>query len=402
MSKGENELFDGIQILSPQEVEASHSDGGSEEDVSTAEDTSSTEEDVPSISDGLTITPPEETSSGADFDNDGITTAPITETFTEAPEKGTTRYQALIKDLMKDEIFTGVDEEAMEEMLQDASADTVKKLMNMTLDSQFKAKEDSWKNNFSGAKKRFLEIEDKFSDADQAIQMAQRLDFLDNVSPIALSEDKNLQKNLYFEYLRGKNFSDSEARDMVEEADGIDKLEEKATSALPSLQKQASAVLQRAEEEKKTKMESYQEAENTRFQNLMTAVDSKEEFIGGLKLNKTVKEKVKNNMTTPVYKDEQGREYTSLMYKQMQQPAEFQALMSYYDQLGLFDISKDGTFKPNIDKIKKIAKTKAVSELDKVLASEDERGLGRQNSTQVSGKTSGILDMLERGYKKKR
>jgi len=150
------------------------------------------------------------------------------------------------------------------------------------------------------------------------------------------------------------------------------------------------------------KMEQYKNAQNEQFNNLMTTVDSREEFITGLKLNKTVRDKIKTNMTAPVYKDENGREYTSLMYKQMKQPAEFQALMSYYDQLGLFDVTKEGKFVPNIDKIKKVAKTKAVSELDRVLASEEERGLGRQNSSNVSGKTSGILDMLERGYKKKK
>ena len=189
---------------------------------------------------------------------------------------------------------------------------------------------------------------------------------------------------------------------MVEEADGIDKLEDKAASALPALRKQAHTIVERAEADKQTRMEQYKNAQNQQFQNLMDTVDSKEEFINGLKLNKTVKDKIKTNMTTPVYKDEQGREYTSLMYKQMKQPAEFQALMSYYDQLGLFDINKEGKFTPNIDKLKKVAKTKAVSELDRVLASEDEKGIGRQNSNSVSGKTSGILDMLERSYKKKR
>jgi len=398
MNKGENELFDGIQILSPQELEESQSGGETKsEDSETLEVSQETEEVKKeiSISDGLTILPPEETTSGEEIESTKSETL-------EAPAKGTTRYQALIKDLMKDDIFLGVDEEEIEGMLEDASADTVKKLMARTLETQFQSQTESWMNNFSGAKKRFLEIEDKFSDTDQAIQMAQRLDYLDNVSESAIAEDTNLQKNIYFEYLLGKDFSDAEARSMVEEADGIDKLEEKAQRALPSLRKAASTIVARAEQDKMHKLENYKNAQNQQFNNLMTAVDAKEEFIGGLKLNKTIKDKVKTNMTTPVYKDESGREYTSLMYKQMKQPAEFQALMSYYDQLGLFDVSKDGKFSPNIDKIKKVAKTRAVSELDRVLASEDERGLGRQNSSNVSGKTSGILDMLERGYKKKK
>jgi|TARA_R100001463_G_scaffold38908_2_gene83459 hypothetical protein len=401
MSKGENELFDGIQILSPQELEESQSGGEtkSEDSISpeVSEETKGEEKEI-SISDGLTIAPPEETTSGEEIE----TTTTESKESVEIPKKGTTRYQALIKDLMKDDIFLGVDEEEIEGMLEDASAETVKKLMAKTLETQFQYQTESWMNNFSGAKKRFLEIEDKFSDTDHAIQMAQRLDYLDNVTENAIAEDTNLQKNIYFEYLLGKNFSDAEARSMVEEADGIDKLEEKAQKALPSLRQSASQIVARAEQQKKQQLEHYKNAQNQQFHNLMHTVDSKEEFINGLKLNKTVKDKIKTNMTVPVYKDENGREYTSLMYKQMKQPAEFQALMSYYDQLGLFDVNKEGKFTPNIDKIKKVAKTKAVSELDRVLASEEERGLGRQNSSQVSGKTSGILDMLERGYKKKK
>jgi len=401
MSKGENELFDGIQILSPQELEESQLGGETKsedsENLEVSEETKGEEKEI-SISDGLTIMPPEETTSGEEIE----TTTPESKESVEAPKKGTTRYQALIKDLMKDDIFLGVDEEEIEEMLEDASADTVKKLMAKTLETQFQSQTESWMNNFSGAKKRFLEIEDKFSDTDHAIQMAQRLDYLDNVSENAIAEDVNLQKNIYFEYLLGKNFSDAEARSMVEEADGIDKLEEKAQRALPSLKQSAAQVVAKAEQDQKKQLEQYKNAQNQQFNNLMTTVDSKEEFISGLKLNKTVKDKIKANMTAPVYKDENGREYTSLMYKQMKQPAEFQALMSYYDQLGLFDVNKEGKFTPNIDKIKRVAKTKAVSELDRVLASEEERGLGRQNSSNVSGKTSGILDMLERGYKKKK
>tara|TARA_R100001163_G_scaffold45106_1_gene33977 strand:+ start:842 stop:2047 length:1206 start_codon:yes stop_codon:yes gene_type:complete len=400
MSKGENELFDGIQILSPQELEESQSGGEAKSEDSTSPEVSEEtkgKEEI-SISDDLTIAPPEETTSGEEIE----TTTTESKESVEIPKKGTTRYQALIKDLMKDDIFLGIEEEEIEGMLEDASAETVKQLMAKTLERQFKHQTESWMNNFSGAKKRFLEIEDKFSDTDHAIQMAQRLDYLDSVTENAIAEDTNLQKNIYFEYLLGKNFSDAEARSMVEEADGIDKLEEKAQKALPSLRQSASQIVARAEQQQKQQLEQYKNAQNQQFNNLMHTVDSKEEFINGLKLNKTVKDKIKANMTVPVYKDENGREYTSLMYKQMKQPAEFQALMSYYDQLGLFDVNKEGKFTPNIDKIKKIAKTKAVSELDRVLASEEERGLGRQNSSQVSGKTTGILDMLERGYKKKK
>jgi hypothetical protein len=89
------------------------------------------------------------------------------------------------------------------------------------------------------------------------------------------------------------------------------------------------------------------------------------------------------------------------MYKQMRNPSEFEMLINYYDTLGLFNLDKEGKFKPDISKLKNIAKTKAVSELDQVLSQEEERGLGRQTSVGVSKKTESALDLLKAAYGKR-
>lgn len=398
---GENELFDGIQILSPAEVEAQHNGGTEEPPVETPLEESTPPAGETIVSEEPTIVPVERTSSTEIENEEGDGNPPPAET-TEPPAEGTTRYQALIKDLANEEIFEGTTEEEMEEMLKDASADTIKRLMELTVDTKLKAKQDSWMNGFDGAKKRFLEIEDKFTDTDTAIQMAQRLEFFDTVTEDSLKADTNLQKNLYFDYLRGKNFSDDEARGMVEEADGIDKLLEKAQLALPALKQNAATFVATSEAQKREAQDNYSKTQQEQFDKLMDTVDKKEQFVDGLKINKTVREKIKKNMTAAVHKTEDGRELTSLMYKQMRAPGEFQALMSYYDTLGLFDVDKEGNFSPNIEKLKKVAKTKATTELDRVLQNEEERGIGRQNSNSPSGKQSGILGILEAGQKKRR
>ena len=117
-------------------------------------------------------------------------------------------------------------------------------------------------------------------------------------------------------------------------------------------------------------------------------------------LNKIGKEKIKQNILNPVYKDDKtGREYNSLMYKQTRNPAEFEMLINYYDTLGLFNLNKEGKFKPDISKLKQVAKTSAINDLDKIIASED-RNVGRNTSVETSEKTGNILDMLERSLKK--
>ena len=46
-----------------------------------------------------------------------------------------------------------------------------------------------------------------------------------------------------------------------------------------------------------------------------------------------------------------------------------------------------------------VAKTKAINDLDKIIAKED-RNVGRNTSVETSEKTGNILDMLERSMKK--
>lgn len=395
MSTENEELFEGIQILSPSEIESQASSGTDEPPATTEEDTPPAGGSGEGGQEELTIVVPDTSGAGTVENTDEDEPSGSS----DEPDLKTQKYQALIKDMMKDEIFAGVEEDELEEMLKEAGPETLKKLIQRTADTAFSAHKTNWENSFSGEKRRFLGLEDKFTDTDQAIRMAQQLEFLEGVTDADIEGNPELQKQLYYNYLMSKNFSQQEAVGMIEEADGIDKLLEKAKSSLPALKTQASTIVKQAEQQKAAMIEQQKETETKNFETLMNTVENREEFIPGMKINKIVREKVKNNMTTPVFTDEQGRQYTSLMYKQLRNPAEFQALMSYYDELGMFDIDKQGNFKPNISKIKTVAKTKAVQELDQVLSKEEEQGAGRSNSTRPSGKTSGLLNMLEQGFK---
>ena len=88
------------------------------------------------------------------------------------------------------------------------------------------------------------------------------------------------------------------------------------------------------------------------------------------------------------------------MYKQQRNPVEFEMLINYYDTLGLFNLDKDGKFKPDISKLKTVAKTAAINDLDKIIAAEEQRGVGRNTSVETSQKTDSILNMLENAFKK--
>lgn len=395
MRENEDELWEGVQIMAPGEVEH----------TITPDTPESTEGAAPEVieDEGLIIAPVEKSTPGVEVPatEDGEPLPSSTPPKTTEPDVQLNKHAALITDMVAAGVINGMeDEEEMKELLATADSATIKTLMEKTVNAGVEAGQDTWKNNFDGAKKRFLEIEDAFNDTDHAIQMAQRLDYLDSVSHDQIKENKDLQKQMYFQHLKAKNFTDAEATEAVQEADEIDKLEAKAIGALPALKQDAASVVENSRKQTVAQQQEAQDKYNEDFKGLMSAIDSKDEFISGLKLNKNSRDKIKANISNPVHKDENGKELTSLMYKQTKNPSEFQMLINYYDTIGLFNLDKDGNFAPNMTKLKTVAKSKAVSELDSVLAQDEDKGLGHGNSGAVSGKTAGLVDFFEGAFGK--
>ena len=388
MNEQKEDLFEGLQIMSPEELNSVvESEESSEENTETKAEEESSE----------TFKPVEtEEGEGAYEDTKNQTTEESTTAVSN--EKSEAIYKGLIKELVDSGIITAAEGDKLDEL--EGSLDTIKDLMNKTVQTNFKAAEEQWKANMPAAKKRFLEIEDAFDETDQAIMMAQRLEFFDSISEEDIKNDENLQKEVYYDLLLSKNFTEKQAAEAVEDAVEVKKLEVKALEAIPELKNQANAVVTQAKEYKAAKTKKEIEQQNKAFESLINNIDQRQSFIDGINLNKVSKDKIKQNILNPVYKDDKtGREYNSLMYKQTRNPVEFEMLINYYDTLGLFNLDKQGKFKPDISKLKQVAKTKAINELDKIIASED-RSVGKNTSVETSEKTSNILDMLDRAMKK--
>ena len=381
-----DELWEGLQIMTPQELNQTIENKDNPEDSKPEEKTEFTLEPVRA-----------EVGDDAPENKEVPTeTKPVSN---EGP-KGNNEvvYKALLKELVTGGIITAAEADNLDEL--PGNLDTIKELLNKTIEQGVDAKQQDWKKSLPSEKKRFLEIEDAFDQTDQAIIMAQRLEFFDSLTTDAVSENPTLQKQLYFEHLKSKNFSDQEAMEAVEDADAVGKLEQKALEAIPKLKAQSAEIVEQSRAAKQEMNAKAQEAQTKAFESLLNDIDSRESFIDGLNLNKVSKDKLKNNIIEPVYKDPKtGREFNSLMYKQMKNPAEFEMLINYYDTLGLFNITKEGKFRPDISKIKAVAKTAAITELDKVISAEEQRGVGRNTSVETSPKTDNILSLLEQATK---
>jgi len=386
MSEEKEELFEGLQIMSPEELNSVvESEESSEETTETKSEEESSEMFQPIES---------EKGEGA-YENTDNQTDSKTAT---SNEKSEAIYKGLIKELVDSNIITAAEADKLDEL--EGSLDTIKELMNKTVQTNFKVAEEQWKANMPAAKKRFLEIEDAFDETDQAIMMAQRLEFFDQVDEESIKSDETLQKEIYFDLLKSKNFTDEQAVEAIQDAIEVKNLESKALKAIPELKNQANAVVTQAKEYKAHRTKQQVEQQNKAFESLINNIDQRQSFVDGINLNKISKDKVKQNILNPVYKDKKtGTEYNSLMYKQTRNPVEFEMLINYYDTLGLFNLDKEGKFKPDISKLKQVAKTRAINDLDKIIASED-RNVGKNTSVETSEKTSNILDMLDRAMKK--
>ena len=386
MSTENEELFEGLQIMSPEELNTAVAAEDSPETIVTKG--SNEFEFKPVVSE-----------SGDDDTTRENKVVTKSQTSGANEPRNEAVYKALMKELVNTGVLTVEEMEKLDEM--PGTLDSIKELVSKTVQTNFRAAEDNWKRNLSPEKKRFLEIEDAFDEADYAIVMAQRLEFFDNLDKQTIVSDEGLQKQIYFEQLKAKNFSDQEAIEAIDDALAIGKLQEKALKAIPELKSQSQQIVDQSRYQKEQQTKAQIDQQTKAFENLLNNIDTRDSFIDGLNLNKVSKDKLKSNIVTPVYKDpKSGKEFNSLMYKQQRNPVEFEMLINYYDTLGLFNLDKEGKFRPDISKIKSVAKTAAINELDKVIAAEEQRGVGRNTSVETSQKTEGILSLLERATKK--
>jgi hypothetical protein len=379
MSTENEELFEGLQIMTPSELNSAVAESNKEE-------TGEEEIEVDNLQE--VITPVEKTTKQSN-----------TESSVDTANKTEAVYKGLMKELVNAGILTAEDVEKLDEL--PGTLDSIKSLVDKTVKTNFKKAEENWKKSMPSVKKRFLEIEDAFDETDQAILMAQRLEFFDSIDNDALEKDVTLQKQVYFDLLKSKNFSDQDAMEAIEDAESVGKLADKALKAIPELKNQAQGYVKEAKAFKEERTKAEIEAQNKAFENLISNIESRDAFIDGLSLNKVAKDRLKGNILNPVFKDDAGQEYNSLMYKQKRNPVEFEMLINYYDTIGLFNLDKQGKFKPDISKLKNVAKTAAVNELDKIISSEEQRGVGRNTSVETSQKTEGLLSMLESAFTKK-
>ena len=408
-------LFSGLKILSQQELQ---SDKEENEEVV---DNSSTEEqevvveseghDDPKLVDGtvysdgeasLSLASPSEMkaamSAGSNEELSDDVQSKVNDAESEQDlDVKAKKYLALAKDLQAEGILSSIDEDF------DPSLEGLRDLFTKEKEQTVNSKIANFKKSFSGAKKVFLDIEDGFDSEVEAMEVSKKIDFYSNIDADAIEGNDALAEEILGESLRMAGFSEDRIEEEIEDARDLGKLEGKAAKSLPGITAKYDRLVQEGKQRNKQRQADYAQMQEDNFNSLLDAVDSRDHIIEGIPYNKSHKDKLKSRMTTAVYKDQNGTQYTELGNKQRQSPQEFDMLVNYYEQLGLFNM-KDGKFSPDLSKLKNIAKTKASHDLDKII--DQEEAISRnKNKGQLRKERSSVTDnliaKLDRGYKSK-
>ena len=175
----------------------------------------------------------------------------------------------------------------------------------------------------------------------------------------AISESEDLQKKLVGDFYASKGFSEKRITKLVETLGDSGGLEEEAADAVVEL----SHLAKQKQEHIKKNFEHQQKEMSDQYvaqiEYIGKSVDSVEEIIPGVKMNKVIKDKLFNNLTKIVGKDANGQAQNYTMTVRQQDPVKFDMTVAY-----LADITKGFT---DWSKIKKSAKSSATSDLESVL-----------------------------------
>jgi hypothetical protein len=293
----------------------------------------------------------------------------------EAPT--TNVYSALVKELVNNGIV-----ELPEDFKVESSEDLVE-LFDKTLNSKVHNTIDTFKGSFSGAKKMFLEIEDYFDDEIIAMRVAKDLDYYDRITPAVINSNSSVQKDLVSRYLRMKGMNKAEIDEALKEADALAKLEDKALQAFPQLKEAANQFIEGKKQEAAIRAQRIEQQNEEFFNGMLKAVDDAEELVPGIALTKRHKDAIKKNMVEVVYEDPNtGQKLTELGYKQYSNPEGFERLIQFYNTLGLFNLTDDGKFKPDMGKLVKLTEKQVKKGLDELIREQQQSSnLGEGSGT---------------------
>ena len=173
-------------------------------------------------------------------------------------------------------------------------------------------------------------------------------------------EDVELQKKVIREHLTLKGIDKEEIDDTIENLEDTNKLSKRAETALNTLKEYREKELRKLEEQTAKQEQLKQEEMQQQLANIRKEIDSSNEIVPGIKHNKQTKDKLFDMITKPAGVIG-GQSVNAITMKMHENPTKFNLILAEMIRLGVFD----GKW----DSITKVSKTKAITDLEKVVNS---------------------------------
>ena len=244
----------------------------------------------------------------------------------------------------------------------------------------------SW-DDFKDVFKEYIEkeVESKLDETDKFINS---LDYLESLTEDQLKEEgqdgEALRANIIYQDYLNRGMSEEKAKAKVKKifdrGDDIDEV----FDALESNKEFFNSKIEEINAEAEEKAKKLKKEQEDFYNDLYDSISKDREPIKGIKITEETSKKILNTLKKPIAKDDNGRPLNAVQKYAKENPKDFQKV------IGTLFVLTDG-FK-SFDKImkatKKVAKRKAVDDLERVLVSQP-IGLS-DNPLPFNSKSSGI------------
>ena len=213
-----------------------------------------------------------------------------------------------------------------------------------------------------------------------------------NVSTIKESDiinNEELQKEIVRKYFKKTTrFSDKKIEQNIERLSDIGELEAEALSNITELKALVEEDEAKAIEAAKRQEEEYQEQLRKYWEEFDKKLEAADEIIPGLKVTKTIKQKIITNLSTAVATDQNGNPVNKIAYYRSKHPQEFELYLNY-----LFEVTNGFS---DFSVLSKGGKKAAIAELEKAARNLDVNKTKRSVPRNVSDPDTitGIRDFL--------
>lgn len=308
-------------MLSPEEVERRFSEDAvvqeatSEESSSKPEEKEETSEEQTAEVDFSDLLGNQSEGVGSEEKSEGNGGTPKSKNDTGAPN--TNLFSSIAKALRDEGVFPDLSDETLNNIKDAASfRQMFEEQSSTTLTERQKRLEEALNGGANTEELRSYQNDLSIVDFLNAKDTADKLES-------ESEEGETLRKQVMYQDYINRGISEERAKRLVMKSidDGTDI--EDAKEALNSCKDFYNSRIDSYQKEVENRKKSIKEQEEKQYDNLKKQIIDTEDFFGGVKVDKNIRQKAYDSLTKPVYKDENGNFLTAMQKYQKENPMDF-------------------------------------------------------------------------------